>query len=48
MVFPNADFPDPLVLKGGEDIFNIRYDHERFRPDNQDETDSVFYLRVLN
>lgn len=48
MVFPNADFPDPLVLKGGEDIFNIRYDHERFRPDNQGETDSVVYLRVLN
>lgn len=48
MVFPNADFPDPIVLKGGEDIFRISYADERFLSENTSEIDSVVYLQVLS
>lgn len=48
MAFPNPDFPDPIILKGGEDVFEIRYADRRFQPENTDDTDSVVYLQVLN
>jgi hypothetical protein len=50
MVFPNTDFPDPIVLKGGEDVFRVRYadPDEGFRSEDGEETDAVVYLRVLS
>jgi len=48
LVFPNADFPDPIILKGGGDVFRIHYADERFLSENENETDAVVYLRVLS
>lgn len=42
LVFPNADFPDPIMLKGGEDVFHISYAAPAF------DNDAVVYLRVLS
>ena len=42
LVFPNADFPDPMLLRGGEDIFQIRYGAQAF------DGNAAVYLRVLS
>jgi hypothetical protein len=42
MVFPNADFPDPILLAGGEDFFQVVY----ASPPLNDINAGV-YLRVL-
>ena len=39
--FPNSDFPVPIVLKGGGDLFRIRYAASSL------EDGAVVYLRVL-
>lgn len=40
MVFPNADFPDPIVLQGGDQL-RIAYNQAAF------DSDAVVYLKVL-
>ena len=42
LVFPNAHFPDPMLLRGGEDIFQIRYGAQAF------DGNAAVYLRVLS
>jgi hypothetical protein len=42
MVFPSADFPDPIVLAGGEDFFRVTYASPPL-----DNPDAVVYLRAL-
>jgi len=48
LAFPNANFPDPIILKGIEDVFRISYANGRFLSGNGDEIDSVVYLKVVN
>jgi hypothetical protein len=40
--FPNADFPDPLILQGGDDVIRIHYADAVFAEN------AVVYLRVLS
>ncbi len=42
LVFPNVNFPDPIMLKGGDDIFRISYAASAF------DNNAVVYLRVLS
>jgi hypothetical protein len=42
MVFPNADFPDPILLAGGEDFFRIAYASPPL-----DNINAGVYLRAL-
>ena len=42
LAFPDAHFPDPILLSGGDDIFQIRYGALAF------DDNAVLYLRVLS
>ncbi len=44
LVFPGVGSPDAIILKGGDDIFQISYGASRF--DN--DSNAVVYLRVLS
>ncbi len=41
LAFPNADFPDPIILKEEDDFFRISYSAPPF------DSDAVVYLRLL-
>lgn len=46
LAFPNEYFPDPIILKGGNDVFRISYADERFLDENGSDIDSVVYIKV--
>jgi hypothetical protein len=44
---PFPGLPDPIVLRGGEDVFMIGYGDDRLRNGAGDDVDAVVYLRIL-
>jgi len=48
LVFPNEYFPDPIIIKGVNDVFRISYADERFLGENGNEIEFIVYMKVIN